>query len=40
MDDEWKRVEKVSKILEAFLDATNMFSGNLFLVQIFKVKKG
>jgi Domain of unknown function (DUF4413) len=44
-DDEWKRAEKVSKILEAFLDATNLFSENLyptinlFLVQIFKVKK-
>jgi Domain of unknown function (DUF4413)/hAT family C-terminal dimerisation region len=44
-DDEWKRAEKVSKILEAFLDATNLFSGNLypmanlFLVQIFKVKR-
>jgi Domain of unknown function (DUF4413) len=44
-DGEWKSAEKVSKILEAFLEATNLFSGNLcptanlFLVQIFKVKR-
>jgi hypothetical protein len=40
-----KRVEKVSKIPVAFLDATNMFlkllyhMTNLFLVQTFKVKR-
>jgi Domain of unknown function (DUF4413) len=45
LDGEWKSVEKVSKILEAFLEATNLFSenlypmANLFLVQIFKVKR-
>jgi hypothetical protein len=44
-DGEWKSAEKVSKILEAFLEATNMFSGNLyptanlFLVKKFKVKR-
>ncbi|KAJ0693064.1 putative transcription factor/ chromatin remodeling BED-type(Zn) family [Helianthus annuus] len=44
-DDEWNRAQKVCKVLEVFLDATNLFSGtsypttNLFLVEIFKVKK-
>ncbi|KAK9064505.1 hypothetical protein SSX86_015887 [Deinandra increscens subsp. villosa] len=44
-DDEWVRAEKVCHLLEVFLDATNLFSGttyptsNLFLVEIFKVKK-
>ncbi|KAD5507815.1 hypothetical protein E3N88_15518 [Mikania micrantha] len=44
-DEEWDRAEKVCKLLEVFLDATNLFSGtsyptsNLFLVEIFKVKK-
>ncbi|KAD7478430.1 hypothetical protein E3N88_01566 [Mikania micrantha] len=44
-DDEWSRAEKVCKLLEVFLKATNLFSGslyptsNLFLIEIFKVKK-
>ncbi|KAD4179532.1 hypothetical protein E3N88_28123 [Mikania micrantha] len=43
--DEWTRAEKVHKLLEVFLKATNLFSGtsyptsNLFLIEIFKVKK-
>ncbi|XP_021996150.1 zinc finger BED domain-containing protein RICESLEEPER 2-like [Helianthus annuus] len=43
--DEWTRAEKVSKLLEVFLKATDLFSGtsyptsNLFLTEIFKVKK-
>ncbi|KAJ0554231.1 putative HAT dimerization domain, ribonuclease H-like superfamily, hAT-like transposase, RNase-H [Helianthus annuus] len=43
--DEWDRAEKVCKLLEVFLKATNLFSGtsyptsNLFLTEIFKVKK-
>ncbi|KAD5802303.1 hypothetical protein E3N88_13663 [Mikania micrantha] len=44
-DEEWDRAEKVCKLLEVFLNATKLFSGtsyptsNLFLVEIFKVKK-
>jgi hAT family C-terminal dimerisation region/Domain of unknown function (DUF4413) len=44
-DVEWDRAAKVCKVLEVFLDASNLFSGtsyptaNLFLVEIFRVKK-
>jgi hAT family C-terminal dimerisation region/Domain of unknown function (DUF4413) len=44
-DGEWARALKVCKLLEVFLDATNLFSGimypttNLFLVEVYKVKK-
>ncbi|XP_022020029.1 zinc finger BED domain-containing protein RICESLEEPER 2-like [Helianthus annuus] len=44
-DEEWDRAKKVCKLLEVFLDATDLFSGtlyptaNLFLVEIFKVKR-
>jgi hypothetical protein len=44
-EEEWVRAENVSKLLEVFLDATNIFSGNLypttnmFLVKVYKVKK-
>jgi hypothetical protein len=34
-DGEWKSAEKVSKILEAFLEATNLFSGNLYHTQLY-----
>ncbi|KAK9080684.1 hypothetical protein SSX86_000442 [Deinandra increscens subsp. villosa] len=42
---EWARAEKVCRLLEVFLDTTNLFSGtsyptsNLFLIEVFKVKK-
>jgi hypothetical protein len=29
-EEEWVRAEKVSKLLEVFLDATNIFSRNLY----------
>ncbi|KAM0027898.1 putative ribonuclease H-like superfamily [Helianthus debilis subsp. tardiflorus] len=41
-DEEWDRAKKVCKLLEVFLDATELFSGtlylttNLFLVEILK----
>jgi hypothetical protein len=44
-EEEWVRAKKVCKLLEVFVDATNIFSGNLypttnlFLVEVFKVKK-
>ncbi|XP_076889691.1 zinc finger BED domain-containing protein RICESLEEPER 2-like [Bidens hawaiensis] len=44
-DDEWTRAEKVCKVLEVYLHATEFFSGtsyptpNLFFIEIFKVKK-
>ncbi|XP_022024027.1 zinc finger BED domain-containing protein RICESLEEPER 2-like [Helianthus annuus] len=44
-DEEWDRAKKVCKLLEVFLNATDLFLGtlyptaNLFLVEIFKVKR-
>jgi hypothetical protein len=43
-EEEWVRAENVCKLLEVFVDATNIFSGNLyptanlFLVEVFRVK--
>jgi hypothetical protein len=45
IEEEWVRAENVCKLLEVFVDATNIFSGNLypttnlFLVEVFRVKK-
>jgi Domain of unknown function (DUF4413) len=42
--EEWVRAKNVSKLLEVFLDATNIFSRNLyptaniFFVKVFRVK--
>jgi Domain of unknown function (DUF4413)/hAT family C-terminal dimerisation region len=44
-NEEWTRALKVCKLLEIFLDATNLFSEimypttNLFLMKVYKVKK-
>ncbi|KAJ0725760.1 putative HAT dimerization domain, ribonuclease H-like superfamily, hAT-like transposase, RNase-H [Helianthus annuus] len=44
-DDEWACAEKVCRVLKVILNATNLFSGtsypttNLFLIELFKVKK-
>lgn len=43
-DDDWEKVEKVSKLLEVFNVVTNIISGseyptaNLYLAEVFRIK--